>query len=149
MQQLAPNRESIKLLDPAGRLADTPAEKHIEFQPALAAEPDKRRDIQRFEKRHHGVWRVHPKRICLGAGGRVWVDHSGFHSSRSNPVSAGKPSADRADGDKHGDSRCFPLSFIVRYTTFCIARFLRRYRFAPYRKQKYVIKDKRSHRILI
>ena len=35
VQQLAPNRESIKLLDPAGSLADTPAEKHIEFQPRL------------------------------------------------------------------------------------------------------------------
>lgn len=33
------------------------------------------------------------------------------------------------------------------YTIFGIARFLRRYRFAPCRKQKYVIKDKRSHRI--
>ena len=51
VQQLAPNRESIKLLDPAGRLADTPAEKHIEFQSALAAEPNQRRDIQRFEKK--------------------------------------------------------------------------------------------------
>lgn len=60
VQQLAPNRESIKLLDPAGRLADTPAEKHIEFQPALAAEPNQRRDIQRFEKSHHGIRRVHP-----------------------------------------------------------------------------------------
>lgn len=64
MQQLAPNRESIKLLDPAGRLADTPAEKHIEFQPALAAEPNQRRDIQRFEKSHHRIRRVHPKRIA-------------------------------------------------------------------------------------
>lgn len=60
VQQLAPNRESIKLLDPAGRLADTPSEKHIEFQPALAAEPNQRRDIQRFEKSHHGIRRVHP-----------------------------------------------------------------------------------------
>ena len=64
VQQLAPNRESIKLLDPAGRLADTPAEKHIEFQPALAAEPNQRRDIQRFEKSHHRIRRVHPKRIA-------------------------------------------------------------------------------------
>ena len=107
MQQLASKREQVKLLDLAGSLADTPVEKHIEFQPALAAEPDKRRDIQRFEKRHHGVWRVHPERIRLSAGCRFRVDHSRFHSSRSNPVSAGKPSADRADGDKHGDPSAF------------------------------------------
>lgn len=147
MQQLAPNRESIKLLDLAGRLADTPSEKHIEFQPALAAEPDKRRDIQRFEKRHHGVWRTHPKVKRRRTGGHFWVDHSGFHSARSNPVSAGKPSASHAGGDKRGDSCCFPLSFIVQYATFCIARSLRRDRFAPYRKQTYVTAGKQSRHI--
>ena len=147
VQQLAPNRESIKLLDPAGRLADTPAEKHIEFQPALAAEPNQRRNIQRFEKSHHRVRHVHPKVKRRRTGGHFGVDHSGFHSARSNPVRAGKPSADRADGDKHGDSRCFPLSFIVRYTTFCIARSLRRDCFAPYRKQTYVTAGKQSRHI--
>ena len=84
VQQLAPNRESIKLLDPAGRLADTPAKKHIEFQPALAAEPNQRRNIQRFEKSHHRVRRVHPKVERRRAGGRFRVNHSRFHSSHSN-----------------------------------------------------------------
>ena len=85
--------------------------------------------------------------IRLSAGGRFRVDHSRFHSARSNPVSAGKPSAGRADGDKHGDSCCFPLSFIVQYATFCIARSLRRDRFAPYRKQTYVTAGKQSRHI--
>lgn len=148
LQQLASNREQVKLLDLSGRFSDAPAEQHIEFQPALAAEPDKRRDIQRFEKRHHGVWRTHPKVKRRRTGGHFWVDHSGFHSARSNPVSAGKPSASHADGDKHGDSCCFPLSFIVQYATFCIALSLRRDHFAPYRKQTYVTADKQSRHIL-
>ena len=59
LHQLAPNRERIKLLNLAGRLADAPAEKHIEFQPTLAAESHKRRDIQRIEKSHHRVRRTH------------------------------------------------------------------------------------------
>ena len=88
MQQLAPNRESIKLLDLAGRLADTPSEKHIEFQPALAAEPNQRRDIQRFEKSHHGIRRVHPKRIRLSTGSRFMIDNGRFHSSHSNARSS-------------------------------------------------------------
>lgn len=88
VQQLAPNRESIKLLDPAGSLADTSAEKHIEFQPALTAEPNQRRDIQRFEKSHHGIRRVHPKRIRFSTGSRFRIDNGWFHSSHSNARSS-------------------------------------------------------------
>lgn len=36
LQQLTPDRKQSELPDPACRPADTPAEKHIEFQPAAA-----------------------------------------------------------------------------------------------------------------
>lgn len=42
LQQLASNREQVKLLDLAGSLVNTPAEKHIEFQPVLVAESHNR-----------------------------------------------------------------------------------------------------------
>ena len=60
LQQLAPYRKYIKLFDFTCRLSDASAKEHIEFQPAPAAEPVKRRHIQRFEKGHHGVRCAHP-----------------------------------------------------------------------------------------
>ena len=88
LPKLAPHGKKIKLPDTTCRPADTPAKKHIEFQPALTADSDQRRDIQRLEKRHHVVRRVHPQLIRTGAGGRFWVDNSRLHSSPSNVLSS-------------------------------------------------------------
>ena len=65
--QFAPHGEHVKLFDPAGGTADAEAEQHVEFQAASATEPDQRRHVQRFEKRHHRIWRFRPGcgfRIC-------------------------------------------------------------------------------------
>ena len=48
---------------------------------AAAAEPDQRRHVQRFEKRDHGVRRVHPEVERRRAGGGFWVNDSLAHST--------------------------------------------------------------------
>ena len=78
-QQVATHRERIELPDLLHRPADAPAQQHVEFQPFLPAEPDKGRHIQRFEKGHHGVGRVHPEGVSLCPRGGFGIDDDRLH----------------------------------------------------------------------
>ena len=82
--KLAPHGEKVKFPRLACRFADTPAQQHVEFISAPAAEPQKRRYFQRFEKCHHRVRGAHPKLIRLGTGGGLGGDNDRFHFARSN-----------------------------------------------------------------
>ena len=81
LQKLTPYGEQIKFLDVTCRLSDAPAEQHLEFPPASAAEPVKRRHIQCFEKGHHRVRRTHPEIIGFGAGCCFRVNDGRLHSA--------------------------------------------------------------------
>ena len=56
----------VKLLDPRCRLADAPAQEHIEFQPAPTARLTQPRHVEGLCKRHHRHGRIHPQpeRLC-------------------------------------------------------------------------------------
>ena len=81
--QLAPHREQVEFFHLAGGLPDAPAQQQVEFQSTPVAEPNYRRHIQRFEKGHHRVRRVHPEVKRRRTGRRPRVNGGRLHSARS------------------------------------------------------------------
>ena len=59
--------QQIELLDAVCGFADAVIHQHVEFQLPLFRDADQVGHIQRFEKRDHGVGRLHPELVCGGA----------------------------------------------------------------------------------
>ena len=53
--------QHIELLYPGGRLANAPAEQHIELQSAPPADPAESRHVEGLSERHHRHGRLHPQ----------------------------------------------------------------------------------------
>ena len=54
-------RQHVELLYPRCRLADAPAEQHVEFQPASPTDLTEPCHIEGLGKRHHRHGRLHPQ----------------------------------------------------------------------------------------
>lgn len=85
--QLAPHREQVEFFHLGGGLPDAPAQQQVELHAASSAQAHKARHVHRFEKRHHGVRRVHPQRVGGRALRRFRVYGNRLHAFFSNSSS--------------------------------------------------------------